>query len=238
MCSRFGRHVAKTGDIRDFVIIEESGIAKGIRRIIAITGDEAKTATELAQHNEQEFKQIMTITNLKEREKKLKVFDTKLATLDISVVRKDGLREGLKTARKEIIDSSKGLEKEQGKKIVEEIDNYFKENPNELVFVKDFNFVNGNAKILQIGSSHAKSLSKAIYFFSQVEDEPKITHLNYLPKEFISKSFNAKTWSAKVSEVLGGKGGGKEDSAQGVGNQVGKIGEAIEVAKKAFDERS
>ncbi len=34
-------HVNKTGDIKDFVIIEESGIAKGIRRVIAVTGHEA-----------------------------------------------------------------------------------------------------------------------------------------------------------------------------------------------------
>ena len=32
-----GTHVQKTGDIKDLVILEESGIAKGIRRIIAIT---------------------------------------------------------------------------------------------------------------------------------------------------------------------------------------------------------
>lgn len=38
------RHVAKTGDIKDFIITEESGIAKGIRRIVAITGHEAAEA--------------------------------------------------------------------------------------------------------------------------------------------------------------------------------------------------
>jgi alanyl-tRNA synthetase len=42
-------HVAKTGDIKDFVIIEESGIAKGIRRITAVTGHEAQDVTRLAQ---------------------------------------------------------------------------------------------------------------------------------------------------------------------------------------------
>ena len=42
-------HVAKTGDIKDFVITEESGIAKGIRRLVAVTGQEAQAVTRAAE---------------------------------------------------------------------------------------------------------------------------------------------------------------------------------------------
>lgn len=42
------RHVAKTGDIKDFVITEESGIAKGVRRITAVTGEKAQDITRRA----------------------------------------------------------------------------------------------------------------------------------------------------------------------------------------------
>ena len=43
----WGTHVAKTGDIKDLVIIEESGIAKGIRRIVAVTGHDAHHVQKL-----------------------------------------------------------------------------------------------------------------------------------------------------------------------------------------------
>ena len=43
------RHVIRTGEIKDFVITEESGIAKGIRRIVAVTGYEAAEVRRVAE---------------------------------------------------------------------------------------------------------------------------------------------------------------------------------------------
>ena len=67
-------HVAKTGDIRDFVIIEESGIAKGIRRIIAITGEEARQACLDANELEQKWDRIVKLEGI-EKEKGIKGFE-------------------------------------------------------------------------------------------------------------------------------------------------------------------
>ena len=52
------RHVAKTGDIKGFVITEESGIAKGIRRIVAVTGHEAQEVTREAELYEERLRQL------------------------------------------------------------------------------------------------------------------------------------------------------------------------------------
>lgn len=69
------RHVAKTGEIKSFVVLEESGIAKGVRRVIAVTGDEARQASQLANDLEAKFKAIVQL-DVKEREKAVKVFET------------------------------------------------------------------------------------------------------------------------------------------------------------------
>ena len=65
------RHVAKTGDIKEFVIIEESGIAKGIRRIIAVTGPEARDAIALAAEFERRLEDVKKLSG-KEKEETLK----------------------------------------------------------------------------------------------------------------------------------------------------------------------
>lgn len=68
-------HVAKTGDIKQFVIIEEAGIAKGIRRVIAITGEEARQASLLAESTEARFESIVKL-DPKEKDKAIKIFET------------------------------------------------------------------------------------------------------------------------------------------------------------------
>ena len=67
------RHVAKTGDIKEFVITEESGIAKGIRRIIAVTGPEAREAIALAAEFERRLEDVKKLSG-KEKEETLKYF--------------------------------------------------------------------------------------------------------------------------------------------------------------------
>lgn len=66
-------HVAKTGDIKDFVITEESGIAKGIRRIVAVTGAEALEVTRIADEFEKRL-DLLQMSTGKEKDAGLKVY--------------------------------------------------------------------------------------------------------------------------------------------------------------------
>ena len=50
--------MARTGDIKQFVLIEESGIAKGIRRIVAVTGHEAHDVVRQAETFKSRLQQV------------------------------------------------------------------------------------------------------------------------------------------------------------------------------------
>lgn len=51
----------------------------------------------------------------------------------------------------------------------------------------------------------ARNLNKSAYFFSISSEDQKVSHSSTVPKDAITKEFNAKLWMAKVIEVLGGK---------------------------------
>lgn len=66
-------HVDKTGDIKDFVITEESGIAKGIRRLVAVTGNEAAEVRRVADNLQARLAQLEA-TQGKEKDAGLKAY--------------------------------------------------------------------------------------------------------------------------------------------------------------------
>jgi len=229
-----GTHVKTTGDIKDIVLVEESGIAKGIRRVIAFTGTEAREASTLAAETEDELARIQKMSG-KDKVAAAKGFLATLDTKDISAVRKAKMREEHAKITKALTEENKALEKAVAKQAVDAVTAFFTDNPNARVCVMELD-VGGNLRALQAAIQHiGKQYQRAAYLFSADKAEGKVTHVDLLPKADVSKSFNAKIWLAEVSKVIGGRGGGKDESGQGIGTEVGKVSEAVEEAKKVYE---
>lgn len=82
----------------------------------------------------------------------------------------------------------------------------------------------------------------------------KVAHANHIPESYRARGLDARTWASKVTAVIGGKvsinmcvsrsiftplslqAGGKEEGAQGVGQEVSKVEDAVIAAKKYLDE--
>lgn len=84
--------------------------------------------------------------------------------------------------------------------------------------------------------NEGKKLNKPVYVFAidSSGDAPKVAHAAFVPPELISPTFDARIWANEVSEVLGGRAGGKPDTAQGVGIELTKLEEASKLASKRF----
>ncbi|CAL1705403.1 unnamed protein product [Somion occarium] len=211
-----GTHVAKTGEIKDFVITEESGIAKGIRRIIAVTGNEAKEVR-------------------REKDAALKAYTVELNQADISLLQKKDLQDRLSTTRKAFDKSVKEKEAAANKAAADGLLQFFKEHPNDDAYFAILD-VEGNAKALQNVALQAKKLSKSTYVFSVDSQNGKVAHVNAVSSHAKSKGVDAREWANAVVQVVGGKAGGKEDGAQGVGVEVSKVEDALKAARDYYSQ--
>jgi alanyl-tRNA synthetase len=249
-----GTHVKKTGDIKQIVVLEENGIAKGIRRVTAVTGEEARQVTQTAEQYQARLEAISKETDFARKEQAMKVFGVDLSRSEISVVRKAQLNEEYAKVRKAHDNVAKARLNEQSKEVTDAITAYFDEQKNETYIVKSF-AVNNNNKALQAGLQLLKKMGKAGYLFSSVDEidestgetiktvdgvstKAKTLHLNYVPKHDIDKGLDARQWSETVCNSIGGKSGGKADSAQGVGSEGGMaVDDAMKAAKRFYLER-
>ncbi|PWN28781.1 hypothetical protein BDZ90DRAFT_230790 [Jaminaea rosea] len=244
-----GTHVEKTGDIAHFVVVEEGGIAKGIRRIVAVTGEEAAAVTRVADEASAKLASVVAIQNKREKDTALKAFSSELANLEISVLRKAKLNDDFNKARKAHDAEMKKVEKEQATLVTKAVEAQFApggpgEGKGYWIAKLD---VGANANALRAGAVAAKNLGKAVYLFSEeplpghpvVADgaavKAKVPHVNFVPKHDLDKGLDAREWADLVTHSIGGRGGGKPDGAQGVGEDGGPaIDDAIAAAERFY----
>lgn len=230
-----GTHVNKTGEIKDFVITEESGIAKGIRRIVAVTGNEAAEVRRVASALKVRLDQLEAMDG-KEKDVGLKAYQVELNQADISLIFKGQLLERLSTVRKAFEKQKKDREAAANKAAIDSLTSYFAENPNAQAFFANLD-VDGNAKVLQSVVIQAKKLGKSAYVFSVDSEQGKVAHANFVAEDAKSRGVDGREWANAVVAVLGGKAGGKVDGAQGVGTDATKVVEALKIAERFYSQK-
>ncbi|GIY30945.1 alanine--tRNA ligase, cytoplasmic, partial [Caerostris extrusa] len=216
-----GTHLKRAGHIGDFIIASEEAIAKGIRRIVALTGPEASKAIKRSELFQNE------VENLKNLE---------ISQSNISYWKKDEMRNNLKNLKKKLDDLDRASKAAVVNQITEEAKTLFEETSkdgNILYVVHEFQ-AGFNAKALDAALKQAKLLSPetAVMLFTKDTENEKILCMSAVPKAVTSKGLKANEWVQQVSQVIGGKGGGKPESAQATGTNANAVSEAMNLAKK------
>lgn len=231
-----GTHVVRTGDIRDLVIIEELGIAKGIRRIVAVTGLDAHAVQKVARDFDARLEALSALPFGAEKESKTKEAGVELKQLSISVLSKASLVDKFNKLDKSIKDELKARQKEEARKTLEVVNTWLAEKEPRSFLVSHIP-IDANAKAITDAINVLKKLHKEKSLYLITGTTGKVAHGCYVSDEAISKGINATELAKVVSALIGGKAGGKGNVVQGMGDKPEGIDAAVEALGKAFAEK-
>jgi len=178
-----GTHVDQTGLIKDLVIVEESGIAKGIRRIIAYTGDAAHEVQRLALEFSKRLGTLEKLPLGPEKEAEVKSFQQDLNQLTISTLTKEELKTRFAKVQKELLDEQKKKQKAESKTALDHVTGHFAhpDNKDSKVYIGQLP-ISANARAIADVMNHFKSKAKdkTVYMIAGSESEEAVVHGVYV----------------------------------------------------------
>jgi alanyl-tRNA synthetase len=178
-----GTHVDQTGLIKDLVIVEESGIAKGIRRMTAFTGDAAHEVQRLAESFSQRLKALEDMPHGPEKEQEVKVTQVDLNNLKVSVLTKEDLRTRFAKVQKDVLEEQKKKSKAESKTALDTVIEHFEhpDNKGKSYFVAKLP-ISANAKAVGDVLNHykTKDKTKSVYVFGGSKEEGAVVHGVYV----------------------------------------------------------
>ena len=197
-----GTHVERTGDIGLFKIVGETGIASGVRRIEALTGESALDRVQ----EETALLQCLA--------EKLSTSAAEIENKVAQVLEKNRLMEQEITELKmQLVTGTNGIDTDNVQMV---------RNVQVLVSRHDGLEVK---ELRQIMDKLRTKLGSGVVFLGSVHED-KATLLCTVTPDLVER-IDASEIIRRTSDIVGGRGGGKRHMAQGGGADIGKIDMAL-----------
>jgi len=225
-----GSHMGQSSQAETFVLASEEGIAKGVRRIVGLTGEIARRAQALAQEYEMRVENLAGLANksdrdsLKEASEVEKTIRLGLESVLISQVSKMKIKSKLEDIGKTIVKKQKETDKAQSGALKQRILDSIK-GKNVNVVVSDVS--PEEADVNSLGKVCKELAEKqGICAFLFLREAESFSGCATVPQSMTS-ALKADQW---VAELQIGKGGGRATQAS-VRGPISSLQEAMDKAK-------
>lgn len=240
-----GTHVDNSGDIELIKITGESSVASGIRRIEAVTGENARTWIK------EEVKRLLKDAEAAgplELEKNLADYIEKVITggIEIDYIAARDFDEKVKPALIKIKEDLERIAKKKKKEketasfseVKERVDTFYAQAEK----IKKVSFISGILKEIDMQTLRKaagyleKKVSSGVILLGS-SSKGKAYLICAVTGDIIDKGLSAKELVNSISKSIQGTGGGKDAFAQAGGSDPDGLKEAIEKAKLIIEQR-
>jgi len=224
-----GTHLADTADIGDFIIMQEQGLAAGIRRITAATGDEAARARHAGNVL---LDRLNALASLDEDElpNAVDAITRELANVNLGLLHRRAaeqshasLRDTTRKIRKIAAGASRGTTVAEAKSLAESSEGDF--------VIGELTADNRETLLAGMDAVRALSPDVACLLACRPTDSGKVIIVARVPDQHIASGLKAGDWVRVAAQACGGGGGGRPDAAQAGGKQPEKLPDALTAAR-------
>lgn len=238
-----GTHVSNTAEAEAFVLVEETAVAKGIRRISAVTRDAAVKAKKDGEKFEALVAELEALgANTPDLDKQAGAMRKDVDEAFISAVIKAELRARIEVVQKKANEAKKAALAQR----VDQVMNVVKEQVEEAVAAGRKTLVlnvdiSADAKASQMISNSVKKIAPELAFLGVSEEEAgsggKLMAFALVPDSAIETGLKADEWIRATLEVCGGRGGGKPGNAQGQASECSDVDAVVAAAESFADSK-
>ncbi len=225
-----GTHLSRTGQVGRFRFIEEGAVAKGVRRVTAITGERAARAEAAA------TAVLRQLTDAAESPaeslpRRIVELNTVMSQTELPLVEKQRMREDLAKLQEKAKKLQKQAAKAGAADIMARVDEVLaaaeRVGPTSLM-AADLGEATADQLRAACDSLRARAGSAALLLASRQGD--RVLLLAAMTEDVVKKGVKAGDLVKEIAPLVGGKGGGRPDMAQGGGTEVAAIGKAVNAA--------
>ncbi len=227
-----GTHLASTGETGAFALVQETGVAKGIRRVEGLTGVAAQAALATAASLDARITEVERLADA-EVSAAMGEISASIDGMTMSLSDKARLRGRLAGLQDRAKGAAKAAAKEAAARAVSEARQLAESAAADLREIVVGRVEAGDDRgALQAALKVVadRNPSSAVLLGSASED--KVALIAQVPESLVKRGLRAGDWIRATAEVCGGKGGGKPEQAQGGGTEPWKLREALKRAER------
>ncbi|MCK6455252.1 MAG: alanine--tRNA ligase [Phycisphaerae bacterium] len=232
-----GTHLARTSEAGSFCLVEESAVARGIRRVVGVTGDAAAEARRAAIELSRRLDESAKLDGPALLAAMDAISET-LAHAALPVIEKSRLRD----RAAELQDRVRVAQKQQARQDTAGVLDRAARLLDGALRIGSTAIITGDmgtASVEQlrpaIDSLRARASSAAVLLAA--ENEGKVVLLAAMTADVVARGVKAGDLIREIAPIVGGRGGGKPDIAQGGGPDLARAPEALQAATKWLRDR-